>query len=286
MAMPKSVLDLAIKIARSSPARYRATKAGQKLLELGFGTPIDGQMQFDRLSIDRLRQWLANQDIAWIEPSAGTGSRIDRAAVSVHEKTGAQNISRNWVRLKPLTGMLLVNGDAVSVPVGAHIEINADLILSIDADVVVVIENLEAFESSHALDDLWRTGLNVMAIYRGDPRSGNAMSVLSRLRMQPVRWGVCAYCDFDPAGIEIALSFRPDDIVLPVLSSLHDVVGNKADFMNQAAIANRLDNGSHALHDWIAFLRARQEGFTQERLIAKRVELQLVNLQWTASVGG
>lgn len=281
----KQVLNKAISIAGSSAQEFKSTKACEQLSMLGFGTILGSRYTINNEQRSRLRDWLiSSHGIDWKKGTkvfAGTRTTVSRYAIN--GKLNSQSVKRDWVKLKPLRlgiDQVVLNGQIINLPNRSHIEIGLSEIDTIELGCVLMVENLETFNDISEFDIASLLPDNIMVVYRGDPQTTGGMRLLKRLMDEEPSINSVWFSDFDPAGIEMALASKCRLLLLPELSSLESIKGDKDDFSNQYLQLTRLrsKNLSSELAPYIDYLDKRKEGFTQERMFAKQVRLQLVTL--------
>lgn len=137
-------------------------------------------------------------------------------------------------------GSLAPHGDSIPVKVAAgdcrlgntplqaqgYMVMTADQVCAINADRLLIVENLENFRWLERNAWIDYQGLNVLALYRGDNRFKlNEVRDVIEARKEPV-W---AFFDFDPAGLGMASQLpRLERLVLPPESALRNL-SRKAD---------------------------------------------------------
>lgn len=152
-------------------------------------------------------------------PLAKGASRSDMAArVGVSEKSGASRPHANSIAWKTAAGSLKVDGATAPVFDGGYHVSTVEHCCQVQADILMVVENLESMRWLAKARWIDYSGLNVLAIYRGDVQFSNAdVKRLLEQRSEEV-W---VFSDFDPAGLGIAASVpRLSRLVLPALEVL------------------------------------------------------------------
>ncbi|MBL4575572.1 MAG: hypothetical protein JKY51_05675 [Opitutaceae bacterium] len=281
----KQVLSKAILIASSSSSEIKPTKACERLSDEGFGLILGGKYIIDSQQRARLRDWLSSEHgIDWkkgVKALAGTRTNVSKHAIN--GKLSGHNIKRNWVKIKPLrpgNDYIVLNGQILTLQKWLHIEIDLTDIKTIELGCILIIENLETFTDICDIQINSSLPENTAVVYRGDPQTTGGIKLLKKLMKNNTNIFSVWCGDFDPAGIDMALSSKCDHLLLPALNDLDDIQGDKDDFSNQHPQLTRLlsNNESSELAHYIDYLDKRKQGFTQERMLAKQVSQQVVTL--------
>jgi len=280
----KQVFNKAISIAGSSAQEFKASKSCEQLSMLGFGTILGNRYKINNEQRSRLRDWLLSYDIDWKKGGKiFSGTRTDVSKYAINGKLNNQNVKQDWVKLKPLIAgidLVRLNGHLINLPNRCHIEIGLAEIDTVEFGCVLMVENLETFNDISEFDIVSLLPDHTIVVYRGDPQTTGGMRLLKRLLDEEGLINSVWFSDFDPAGIEMALASKCRLLLLPELSSLESIKGDKDDFSNQYLQLMRLrsKNLSSELAPYIDYLDKRKEGFTQERMLAKQVRMQLFAL--------
>jgi hypothetical protein len=142
--------------------------------------------------------------------------RADACITGVSEKAGTKSIRGDDVVLKPLTPGCLLGGTLLPVGLPGHLVMPHADAAAIDADGILVVENLETVNQIHRyrwIFDHECAKLRVFVLFRGDSvnKADAAIKVLEA-RNDPV-W---SFPDFDPAGLGFASKLpRLQGLVLP-----------------------------------------------------------------------
>jgi hypothetical protein len=148
----------------------------------------------------------------------------------VPEKCRTKPPHRDSVAVKPIAGpCLLADGTPFTIPPESYAVLTVAQALTISAQRLLVVENLETFRLLERYRWIDYQGLNVLAIYRGDKRlrPDEAAAVVAQ-RNEPT-W---MFADFDPAGLVMAARLpRLERVVLP----------DTAWLTNQTHISRRYD---------------------------------------------
>lgn len=287
MKVSRGLLMQALKVAQSPDTDFAATVGLKELADRGLGQIARKRYRIDRAGRKALRDWLYSEGIVWTtQMSALNGDLIDTAKVVTNEKVGLASNARRRVLLAVVGHGVKLNGSAVPVIEGSFISISIDMIHEINAEHLLLVENKAAFEGLHRVAGAFeRQG--VLAVYRGDPATPYGQR-WARDASKAYGIPLAAYMDFDPAGMAMGVSSGAGRLLLPVPGELSDLQGSPEDFRTQhigwESIRTRVA-ASDSLAPWVAQLDHRRAGFTQERLIAHRINHQWVELREEATGG-
>lgn len=132
----------------------------------------------------------------------------------VSEKHRTRPPHRDSVAVKPIAGQcLLPGGTPFSLPPESYAVLTVAQALTISAQRLLMVENLETFRLLERYRWINHQGLTVLAIYRGDQRLrlDEAAAVVAQ-RPEPT-W---MFADFDPAGLAMAARLpRLERVLLP-----------------------------------------------------------------------
>ncbi|QCB46942.1 hypothetical protein [Hydrogenophaga sp. PAMC20947] len=202
--------------ARGAIEKGASASAEFFLTQHGLGLRAGSRFVYSKEDAERAAQMLVNRRIAAVSPEK-TLRRIDAVLnIAGSEKSGTLSPHYDSVAIKTAHGRCLL--DANSVPQIGYQVLTHEQSVSVRADALMVVENLESFrflERNRWLDYL---GKDVLAIFRGDNglRADAALKVIEA-RKEPV-W---AYFDFDPAGLGMASRLpRLERLLLPCEGSL------------------------------------------------------------------
>jgi hypothetical protein len=154
-------------------------------------------------------------------PSGSTRSQaIGRPGIS--EKVGTVAPHANSIAVKSAYGICRLREEVI--PQTGYTVLSLEEALMVRADRIMVVENLESFRQLALCKWIDYQNLNVLAIYRGDPRFkiDDARRLVST-RPEPV-W---AFFDFDPAGLGMGSCLpRLERLILPDRDSLRRLVSS------------------------------------------------------------
>lgn len=149
-------------------------------------------------------------------------SRADRADYTgLSEKHGSAAPTADSVAVKCARGTCLMNGEPLYASRGGYMVLTVEQACRIEADRILLVENLESFRYLEDYSHLLGTGeLNMMAVFRGMPGLSPADAQQLLVQRSEPTW---AFVDFDPAGLGIAEQLpRLERLVLPDRQWLSD----------------------------------------------------------------
>lgn len=283
----KATVKKAIEISGSASTKMNATKACRFLSDLGIGSIIGRDYVISSEQRNHLRAWLkAEHGIDWSKGVAILeGSRTQVSKHAVEGKLGRKAIKANWVKIKPLTRghTISLDGKLLADSPWMHTEFDfarlSDMPLSCDS--LLLVENLETFNDIHLAGLELLLGSDVAVIFRGDPQSTGAIRFFKDITATDPRIISVAFCDFDPAGMEILLSTGCTKAIMPILTDLNKINGSKDDYSAQHQQLTRLlddDLVPEKVRHYLDYLNDKKAGFTQERMFAKSIHFEVVNL--------
>lgn len=266
-----------LRACQADTGRRPYSKTAQRLVDsLGFGRIVGKHWLVTDADRDRIRAYLQSvEDIdATTSPDAWLGrNRIEATQLGRNEKLAGRRPREGRIALRAPAG-LRQGASSVLLPAKAFLDIPVDAAVDFRHDVIVLVENFEAFiHFEDARIDLPFS--QPLVAFRGD-RINTADAVLEFLGNS--RAPVIAWPDLDPAGLlfgaglpqltgilapadpeECLSKYGRDDLYLnqlPQLDALH--LHGKSVTLEQA-------------------IRNQRKGIDQERMIAERMPLIL----WT-----
>lgn len=178
----------------------------------GLGVPFARHVEYQARHFDQARELLELHGLP-LEALGPRASRADSAKFTGQsEKTRSRAPWADSVAVKPI-GSAGGPWDAR----GAFLVLTVDEAVQMPCERLLVVENLETFR--YLQDYKWLVSMevfrarSVLALYRGDSTTSAADSAhVLRRRTEPV----CAFTDFDPAGLGIAAALpRLERLLLP-----------------------------------------------------------------------
>tara|TARA_R110000737_G_scaffold351893_1_gene395592 strand:- start:951 stop:1814 length:864 start_codon:yes stop_codon:yes gene_type:complete len=268
-------INAAIKIINDRKRDLKPTKALISLHDrYSVGLKKSGQQGFSYRTrdYDVLLDLLTKQGINPKTYSSAKGSREQRGLEQTREKKGARSIMPSPVCFKPLSGTPSINGQSLALPLLGHLQIDAEAVLSVETEFVLIVENLETFVNLHRinLEGLPRT---VLAIWRGGPVGHISTPNTEKLVQQwqkNNRFKIAGYYDYDLQGFILTARKMFNALVLPEPGHLEGIIGNSEDYNKQEDGSIRQQTRLSDfpwLHEHIKYIKDRKESFTQERLM-------------------
>jgi hypothetical protein len=208
-----------------------------------------------------------------------SGDRLQIASITQNEKrSGDKVFGDQLVLASPGGGVIKTCNGELSTPLGTLVSVRYEL-LEIEAiTTLVIVENGQLM--THW--DYWATLpwlLGSHLIYRGHGENQNQVQMLVDSLSKDV--DIICFPDFDPAGLDLALRYKPNGLIIPKdwseWSKEHDFVKrfNKHDsfFEQEAALGDwpqrhvQLKN-NEVLTELVSHLRKERIAITQEHLVA------------------
>jgi hypothetical protein len=256
------------KALQSSAIRVKATAAWREVVEgIDCGRVSGDEVVFGPDDRRRLRR--VAQAVWGFDPLLGPpqGSRMEVSLLSRDDKIS---------RIAPDAGYVLARGDlGPDVPDSWSFRLPAEAIPWGRFRWVAVVENLDAF-------DVWRPGNTLLpgsplVLYRG--HDAIAAGVKSALAAMPFGLPVVVFPDFDPAGLQIALTTeRATHLLAPANPQELDAFHAHPDY--EAQIEARAYLGSGVSSDCVREMlwptvRKHQISCKQQHLLARAIPLAL-----------
>jgi hypothetical protein len=164
-------------------------------------------------------------------PVAALSADASRADAAVHwgmsEKSGTRAPHAGSVAIKAL-GPCAFDSQPLWTPPGGYLVCDATVAARMQADRLLLVENLETFREIERYRWIDLGSHRVLVVFRGDHVfSARATQEFFALRSEPI-W---AFVDFDPAGLGIAtglprlerLVFPPAEVLVPRLKGLRSI---------------------------------------------------------------
>ncbi|MDP3799797.1 MAG: hypothetical protein Q8R06_22085 [Polaromonas sp.] len=208
------------RLANERPARSASSQVAEFFsTDQGIGVRVGRHHEYSDRDHAQAAQLLANQGLSLMDLPAGAtrAQAVERPGVS--EKVGTLAPHADSVAVKTASGRCTLGMEAI--PTSGYSVLTTEQALQVSAERVLVVENFETFRWLARAQWIDYRGLDVLAVYRGDPR----YKVDEALRLVAARQDpVWAYFDFDPAGLSMSASMpRLERLILPdfeVLSRL------------------------------------------------------------------
>lgn len=286
-------VEACLKVAKSASKSSQATKTHIRIAENGFGQIVGNKFLVTASQKEGIKAFLTNMGIDWRQSfnREEITSRLTAARLSSQEKLFSQSCKRKWFKVKPLIGDVQVQGKTLPIIDGVHYELTDFETCGLEmlSGTMLIVENIEVFaeiqQVTKYLDIIPRP---VLAIYRGDPQSKKGINFVRNMKQLEPNHRVGVFADFDPAGIEIGLSMKPNFLLLPDLSFLNSIESLKNKlfqsnlFQQQYHQYLRLNTylaSNHSdLNPYLAWLKKHKAGITQEHLIVNNIPLKIIFL--------
>ncbi len=279
------MVQLLVDIATFKRSKAKSKAAEELKAQCNLGDHL-GQLQYQYSSDDRknARLWCIKLGITPETYNATQQSRAKMGHQRVNEKKAGIAIFSEFVCVKPLNGEPEINGNPLKVPGKSHISIRPQDVLSLKASALVVVENLETFIEQLDCEQLVALlPVHTLAIFRGSPQFGGNCEVLAREWSKQYSIPRIGFYDYDLAGLVKASEQKHDFLILPVQDHINTIglKGNHEDLYRQE---NEIfQKYPVKTPEWLnlhrSFFTTHGGSFTQERLIAHGVKLQLMALK-------
>lgn len=193
----------------------------------GVGTRYGRSIEYHAPDFENAQQLLRNARLPGASsPDMRRAETLSCSGMS--EKTFSIAPHADSVAVKVAAGCCH-DGDAALVTSGRkYLVLPIEEAVTIRADRLMVVENMETFRDLERYRWIDYAGLNVLALFRGDPRLkiDEARAVIAQ-RTEPV-WG---FYDFDPKGLALVSALpRLERIIVPAQAWLEDAVLNARRF--------------------------------------------------------
>ncbi|TRX57047.1 hypothetical protein [Thalassomonas sp. M1454] len=204
---------------------------------------------------------------------------LQSANVSKQEKLAGVKPNDNYVLVKVLSeNALSINGHK-QIPSNLAMRVSIDDIGVSAIKHLVVIENLTAFD--HIDKAILPPQLmSAVFIYRGHEKY-NAKGCLNLLNKLPQACQIIAFTDFDPKGLEIALTIaKVSACLLPELSRELIATSHEPDYEKQYSSMVYLNkvNNKH-LREYIKSIESKRLSIKQEHILVTHSPLSLVKIE-------
>lgn len=200
------------RLANERPSLSPASQVAEFFAtDQGIGVRMGRRYEYSADDHAKATQLLANSGLSLVDLPAGAtrAQAVERPGVS--EKVGTVAPHADSVAVKTASGLCTQGAETIATT--GYSVLTTEQALRVRADRILVVENFETFRwlaRTHWID---YQGLNVMAVYRGDPlyKIDDALRLVAA-RQEPV-W---TYFDFDPAGLCMSAAMpRLERIILP-----------------------------------------------------------------------
>lgn len=263
-------LLLLVRAYQSGESSFPKTAAARRYTEdSGFGRLSGSKWLWD--DADRLRIGLYLQSHGIDDPDRfdvnfGDKTRIETAETSAFEKFAGKAPRSGRVLIRSTTGSLAINGLTLPMIDDGCLDIHVRSILSIEHDCLIVVEN---FEAVTGLEKLVMNGFpyrDPLIVYRGDAiNPGNGAIEMAKNTALPV----IAFSDFDPQGLNIALS--TPNVRGALLPASYDRLNRPDLFLTQRGLLGPINKYPVSWRPAIAAMLDQRQTLTQENMIARGV---------------
>lgn len=271
----KRLFGVCQRLARGSEQRVKSGVAHEQLVDMGYGEIREGYFYISQSQREGIRSFLKTEfGYDWLNKNDPTKqqTRLDAAKHGIQEKFNQLPSKSKWTKLLPLDNSILINNELIPNYSFMHLEMSIDDLSSIDCQHLLLVENIEAFSAIRAVNITIPS--STLVIYRGDTQSESGVKFIKKARKLNKLIKVGVYADFDPAGLEIALSITPDLIIMPCISSLSIIKGDKQGYIKQFHQIKSSYPAILGIH--IDSLKELKASYTQERLIAHNIKHEII----------
>tara|TARA_R110000850_G_scaffold210262_5_gene336285 strand:+ start:2765 stop:3643 length:879 start_codon:yes stop_codon:yes gene_type:complete len=213
------------------------------------------------------------------------GSRGKTGEQIVNEKEGASPVFPKPICMKVINEGVQINGLPIYKTGVGHLQFNYQDIETIQANCIVMVENLETFRLlDTVICDIDTTGY--LFIWRGGPNS--KLSIPNTQKFIRVLGEYCnieigCFADYDLKGLIIAQELGGHFAILPNIHQLKEqkIQGSEKDYAKQwdEYDAKKYSIAAvESLKPYADYLLDKKQSFTQERMCALSVTHQLIRL--------
>ncbi|MBL1319704.1 MAG: hypothetical protein COA63_001405 [Methylophaga sp.] len=291
--LSKPAIKIAMDIIQNGVRQKNKTVAA-KYLSSKFGIGKYNQAQkcylYNSGDVDTLKIILSAEGIDYANILSFSGSRNDVAIDHVDEKHSREAVFASPVCIKVLTEGCEINNIKLT-PFGlGHIQINIPDVNLIDADHLILVENLETFKR---LNDVILPSMPEKTLYlwRGGPtqKNGAKLSIANTEKLAK-KWKTQFqlktgyFGDYDLKGISIGVEAKSDFLLLPDISEVQSkkIKGNTTLYNKQIEEFTLKRNQIvkyKSLEEHVCFIENMEVGFTQERMSAHHIPHSWITLK-------
>ncbi|MDN2662089.1 hypothetical protein [Psychromonas sp. 14N.309.X.WAT.B.A12] len=211
-------------------------------------------------------------------------SRIARANTFNEEKSRTVAVSHDFVLVNSLT-ILKLNQQTIEINAFQSLGfyVNANTVESVEHDCIVLVENLSVMANLSLLKFSAKCAFlkNALWVYRGDIRAQQttAMAYQFFRGFKESHQLVC-FADFDPKGLEIALTSGADYVITPTVDSIKafQTDGADTDYFKQASSRNYIAEhlvDSSKIQQLFRLMSEQRRTIKQEHMLAKALTLSV-----------
>lgn len=214
-------------------------------------------------------------------------SRSENALTSRSEKRNSQTVTKPFILVNSLNNFLL-NKTVTQIlsikSLGTYLDLNE--IKSIEHEKIILVENLEIMGSLNKLR-LPQNLLNALWIYRGDLKNEQSIgTAIEFFKGLSSKHELICFSDFDPAGIQIALTCGAQKWLAPNLNQCEEMLDIKLEGMeeewdkqqSQIIYLNKLKSESKIYNKAFNMMKLKRKTFKQEHMLAHNISLELSEL--------
>lgn len=251
-------------------ARQNEVKVNQAWLDIFYHFEV-GRLNGNKLYFSAADHQLLRElaQHTWgFDPLDGVpdGSRIEVARSSTDDKLATQRPGDHYILAKTAAGPMPWAGLG-QLPQGSSLRLHLDQLDRTGLSSVVVIENLDCFDSWHRFQ-LPGEMANILTLYRG--HDALAKGVRNLLMSLSSECRVIVFPDLDPAGLQIAHTTpNVSDLLLPKLTPDLVHLGSPDDYFKQNGAIAYLEKAN--LKSWQCIwqeLRTRRTSIKQQHMLA------------------
>ncbi|CAN7599455.1 DUF7281 domain-containing protein [Polaromonas sp. LjRoot131] len=241
----------------------------------GIGVRMGRRYEYSPADHAKAAQLLSNSGLSLLDLPAGStrAQAVERPGVS--EKVGTVGPHADSIAVKTASGLCTHGVEAIATT--GYSVLTTEQALRVKADRILVVENFETFRWLARTQWIDYQGLNVMAVYRGDPlyKIDDALRVVAA-RQEPV-W---TYFDFDPAGLSMSATMpRLERVILPNTEVLSRTVRKArqlhlyVDQLSQYEVTLDVLRAGPVFDAW-KLMRSLRAGISQEWLDTLNLEIK------------
>lgn len=206
--------------------------------------------------------------------------RVEASEYLTDEKQSAISPEQSHVTLAHHEGLFSVAGLSEALPIGVSIRVAINSLHLDKIDTLVVIENLSAFDHWYKVN--WSSVTpNTYAVYRGHDRLNKGINSLIA-KVAP-HAQIVAFCDYDPKGIEIALTTEHmQALLIPELTSSFLAKFNRPELYSKqnsslVFLKRQLSNHPHTLLQ-LLLNDLKPVSVMQEHMLAHNIPMHSVSM--------
>ncbi len=281
--MKKSLIRAAQRVVKKGADRVLDNAVNRELQAVvGVGYVSGRHICFsvqDRLAIDSYFSKQLNMPLRQVE--LDVRDRVEAASQVENEKWASGTVFESLLSVAS-TGIIPTRHGDVSTPYGCVFSLPLDALDWERVDSIAIVENGAAIVHWKNIEDaLPKEYKGALLLYRGHGANQRHMKEL--VSMLPASARVCLYCDFDPAGINLAMNIangRHFDLAIPACSPEEMRAMSKPDAYNEQyeTLASLIKSSSPAVADIAKLMQENRLAVMQEKVLVNRCMLQMVSV--------